>query len=223
MVGQPDAASINPPQQKRSRRTLERIVTASLEILAADGPAGLTVQRVVKRARSSVGSFYARFEGKEDLLDYIGERLWTEALDRWELALASRDWSGEDLSTVARGAVTLLVDADRSRTDYLKSLDEVSGRRSNAYELFQVQALEDVAGLLLERSAEMTHAEPTVAVRIALGAVMGVLDAENRAAGNPLDRETLISECTSLLIGYLADTGGSSVDGKSVEFFDVWS
>ena len=59
----PKPATINPPKQARSRRTLERIVEASLEILAAEGPDSLTVHRVVEKAGSSVGSFYARFEG----------------------------------------------------------------------------------------------------------------------------------------------------------------
>ena len=42
--------SLTPPKQTRSRRTLERIVQASLSILDEQGPAGLTVQAVVARA-----------------------------------------------------------------------------------------------------------------------------------------------------------------------------
>ena len=63
----PQAKHLNPPQQSRSQRTLERIVAASLELLATQGPSGLTVQAVVDKADSSVGSFYARFKGKDDL------------------------------------------------------------------------------------------------------------------------------------------------------------
>ncbi|GIS78817.1 MAG: hypothetical protein CM1200mP14_03830 [Gammaproteobacteria bacterium] len=61
---------LNPPKQSRSRQTLERIVQAALEILEEQGHKALTVQTVVDRAHSSVGSFYARFSGKEDLLDF---------------------------------------------------------------------------------------------------------------------------------------------------------
>ena len=53
--------------------TWMRIAKASLEILGEEGADGLTVQAIVQRAGSSVGSFYARFDGKEDLLDYLGE------------------------------------------------------------------------------------------------------------------------------------------------------
>ena len=63
---------LNAPKQSRSRQTLERIVQAALEILEGQGYAALTVKAVVERANSSVGSFYARFSGKEDLVDYLG-------------------------------------------------------------------------------------------------------------------------------------------------------
>jgi AcrR family transcriptional regulator len=223
MVGQPEPANINPPRQSRSRRPLERIVAASFEILATEGPAGLTVHRVVEKAESSVGSFYARFDGKEDLLDYLGERVWSEALERWNRAVESRDWASAELPGLVRGSVSLLVDAQRSRSVYLKALDQVSGRRANAYDLFRVQVLEGVAALLLSRASEMTHPQPSIAVRIGLGAVLGVLDAESRVARDRLDREVLVDECASLLLGYLAGNDAGDVDGAGVEFFDVWS
>ena len=89
----PDSPLLKPPLQTRSRRTLERIVAASMAILEEEGSAGLTVQAIVDRAESSVGSFYARFTGKDDLLTYLGERAWREASERWDEALATRDWS----------------------------------------------------------------------------------------------------------------------------------
>ncbi len=117
------SAHLNPPKQERSQQTLERIVAASLELLATEGPAGLTVHKVVEKADSSVGSFYARFKGKDDLLDYLGDRIWTEALERWTDALDSRDWSELSLGEMVEGAVGLLIDAQRSRSAYLRALD----------------------------------------------------------------------------------------------------
>ncbi|MGD8279645.1 MAG: helix-turn-helix domain-containing protein, partial [Gemmatimonadota bacterium] len=67
-------------------------MTAALELLERDGPDGVTVQGVVQRADSSVGSFYARFGGKDDLLHYLAERVWDEALERWNAALEARAW-----------------------------------------------------------------------------------------------------------------------------------
>jgi len=222
MTASPAPAQVNPPKQNRSRRTLERIVAASLELLATEGPSGLTVHRVVDKAESSVGSFYARFNGKEDLLDYLGERVWTEALDRWNDALTAHDWSAHELADLVRASIGLLVDAQRSRSVYLKAIDQVSGRRAHAYDTFRAEVLAGVARLLLTRADDMEHPSPDLAVRLGLRATMGVLDGEARAVHDRLDREVLVDECSRLLLGYLAGTDAATANSDGPEFFDIW-
>ena len=217
-----DISHVNPPKQSRSQRTLERIVEASLELLATEGPAGLTVQAVVAKANSSVGSFYARFKGKDDLLDYLGNRVWTEALERWSEALRSRAWGELELAEMVDGSIGLLIDAQRSRSAYLKALDWASGRHNDAYETFRTQLLTGLAEVLLTRSAEIDHADPSLAVRLGLRAVLGVVDAEFRAVENRITRETLAAECRALLLGYLTGSVGRGGDQDGVDFFDVW-
>ena len=73
-AGAAESSPVRPPVQARSRRTLARILDASLTLLGERGRDGLTVQDIVSRAGTSVGSFYARFSGKEDLL-----RTWKRA------------------------------------------------------------------------------------------------------------------------------------------------
>ena len=220
----PDSAGttlLNPPKQSRSRRTLERIVRASLDILEEEGPAGLTVQAVVARANSSVGSFYARFKSKDDLLDYLGARVWQEALDRWTEALASRNWAELELRELAAGSVGLLVDAQRSRSSYLRALDRAAGGSDEAYTAFRAHLLDGIAELLLARKVEIDHLRPELAVRLGLLGVLGVVDAEDPASGDPLPRAVLVTEATDLLLAYLAPAGpaGSS---EGVDFFDIW-
>jgi len=215
----------NPPKQSRSRRTLERIVQAALEILEEQGYTALTVQSVVDRANSSVGSFYARFSGKEDLLDYLGERVWDQALERWDGALGSRDWSEIDLQRLAEGSMALLVDIGASRAVYLRALDQARGVDGLAYNRFRDSVLGDVAGILLERRGEISHPEPELAVRLGLLAAEGMIEADRAAAG-PLPRDILASEAASLLLHYL--TAGSTPRARAraseeVDFFDIWS
>ena len=216
------AANLNPPRQHRSRRTLERIVAASLEILATEGPGALTVHKVVEKADSSVGSFYARFGGKEDLIDYLGEQVWREALERWNEAVVSRDWASLDLSEMAEGSVGLLIDAQRSRSAYLKALDWASGRQSDAYETFRGELLAGLGRLFLEHRDRITHPDPDLAVRLGLRAVLGVVDAEFRAVRDRLPRETLVDECRAMLLGYLTGEAGQRSEAGVVDFFDVW-
>lgn len=213
---------LNPPQQDRSKQTLERIVEASLEILATEGPAGLTVHKVVDKADSSVGSFYARFSGKDDLLDYLGDRIWTEALERWTEALESRDWGELELSEMVEGSVGLLIDAQRSRSAYLRALDWAAGGPSDAYRTFRSELLVGLGDILLGRASEMTHPEPELAVRLGLEAVQGVVEAEFRAVQHRLPRDRLIAEARALLLGYLTGRAGEPASGEGVEFFDVW-
>lgn len=223
MPSPPKPASINPPQQARSRRTLERIVAASLELLATEGLQGLTVHNVVEKAGSSVGSFYARFSGKDDLLDYLGERVWAEALERWNGALETRDWASLDLTEVVEGAVGLLIDAQRSRSAYLKALDRASGRQNDAYEAFRSQLLVGLGDLLLAHAGEISHPDPQRAVRLGLRAILGVVDAEFRATRDRLERGELVNEGRAMLLGYLTGDAGEASGTEGVDFFDVWS
>jgi AcrR family transcriptional regulator len=218
------STALKPPKQPRSRRTLERIVSAALDLLEAEGPTGVTVQAVVARARSSVGSFYARFRGKDDLLEYLSERVWDDALTRWNEAVESHAWSDMTLAQIVEGSVGLLFDVRRSRVDHLRQLDRMAGG-GDAYERFRRLLLESLEELLMGRQGEMRHAEPQLAVRLGLSAVLGVLDAGLDARPNPesepVDRDRLVSECTDLLLGYLV--GSAPERGtEPVEFFDVW-
>lgn len=213
----------NPPKQSRSRRTLERIVRASLEILETEGADALTVQAIVERAGSSVGSFYARFAGKDELLEYLGERVWREAAERWDEAVASREWGQLPLRSLADGSVRLLGEAGRSRATYLRALERTPGARDDAFHAFQAHVLTGMARLLLLRRDEIAHPDPEMAVRVGLRAVLGVLD-EGLARGPdalPLPRR--MEEATDLLLGYL--TGGKDAEGEDdggVDFFDIW-
>lgn len=213
---------LNPPKQDRSKQTLERIVAASLEILATEGPSGLTVHKVVDKADSSVGSFYARFKGKDDLIEYLGDRIWTEALERWTEALESRDWEELSLEEMAEGSVGLLIDAQRSRSAYLRALDWATGGPDNAYRTFRAELLVGLGDILLRRADEMTHPDPPLGVRLGLRAVQGLVEAEFRETADRLPRATLIEECRSLLLGYLTEEVPESPRSEDVEFFDVW-
>ena len=176
---------LNPPKQSRSRKTLERIVQAALEILGEQGHKALTVQTVVDRADSSVGSFYARFSGKEDLLDYLGERLWDEALERWDSAIRSRNWSEIDLQEIAESSVSLLVEMGVSRAVYLRALDQAQGMNGVAYNRFRDRVLGDVAEILLTCQGEISHPEPDLAVRLGLLAAEGMIQGDQAALGGP--------------------------------------
>lgn len=214
------------PRQDRSRRTLERIVRAALAILEEQGPDALTVQAVVSRARSSVGSFYARFGGKEDLLAYLDRRLWEEAMERWDAAVAARAWDALEMEERLEGAVRLLVEAHDARAASLRALDGAgNGAGGAGFERFRRHVLDGLAELLLRGRQAIAHADPDVAVRIGLAAVTGLVGTLDPATGRPLPADVLVREGRTLLAAYLTGRGPSEGDeesGSEVDFFDVW-
>ena len=212
--------SPKPPKQTRSRKTLERIVGAGLALLEEGGPEAVTVQAVVARSRSSVGSFYARFRGKDDLLEHLRDHLRSSAEAEWSETLEGSSWD-ESLSAIAAKAVDLLLDL-RPRCDARVRAAErlVAGDVDHAQPGHD--ALEELAARLLERRHEIAHPDPDFAVRIALTAVLGVGEHMRALSANAeaADYEKLREECLRLVLSYLTDR--ASGDASSVDFFDVW-
>lgn len=60
-----------PPQQRRSRESLERILDAAESLIRERGFDSMTIADVVQRSGSSVGSLYARFDNKIGLLQAV--------------------------------------------------------------------------------------------------------------------------------------------------------
>jgi AcrR family transcriptional regulator len=209
------------PRQTRSRRTLERIVAAGLAILEEEGPDAVTVQAVVARARSSVGSFYARFRGKEDLLSYLAEHARDSALAEWRISADQAPPSTALVGDAIRAAVQSLIDVRERWDAAVKSTSALADRASD-YDAFRRGIVEELASRLLARRAQITHPNPDVAVRVGLWAVLGVLDHEGSAeTPTDLEADALRQECVVLLASYLV--GRHEPAAEQVDFFDVWS
>jgi len=70
-----DLVGFRPPQQARSREALRKLMTAAEEVLAEVGYEECTMAAVAERAGVSVGSIYRRFEGRDQLLAALKERV----------------------------------------------------------------------------------------------------------------------------------------------------
>ena len=209
-------ARIADPKQARSRRTLERIVAAGIQLLEEGGPDAVTVQAVVRRARSSVGSFYARFQGKDDLLEHLREQVRSSTEAEWKGAVAAEPWEGS-LEQAAARAVELLLERRPRYDARLRTASRLVSAGEDAE--LRRKALDELAARLLERKDEITHADPERAVRIGLAAVLGV--GQHARGDNDGGADALGTECTQLLLGYL--TGRARDHTHNVDFFDVWA
>ncbi|MFH1764299.1 MAG: TetR/AcrR family transcriptional regulator [Gemmatimonadota bacterium] len=225
--------ALRPPKQARSRETLDRIAQAALELMEEGGVEGATVAAIVGRAGASVGSFYARFAGKDDLIRYLQDRIWSEARDRWDAALKTQDWGDLSTESVVEAVVGLLLRsfrADYHQREVLgreRRQDEEGARR--VFEFHQ-HILSTVTPLFLTHRKEITHPDPEWAIRLgyrfAVGAIREMLELEGAVGivDGAATAEAIIPELARAGIAYLAarraDDGPG--DTREVDFFDPW-
>ena len=73
MARRPPAVPRRRPKQDRSRQIVEAIQQAGLQILEADGPSGLTTNRIAELAGVSIGSLYRYYPNKEAIVADVYE------------------------------------------------------------------------------------------------------------------------------------------------------
>lgn len=74
------------PERKERERSqiIEAIVQASLDILATEGYAALSVRRIAARIEYSTGVIYHYFQDKDEIIRAVAERGYRQILDRIE-------------------------------------------------------------------------------------------------------------------------------------------
>jgi AcrR family transcriptional regulator len=109
-VAFPTPRSRRAPKQDRSRAIVSAIVAAGRELLARDGPASLTTNRIAERAGVSIGSLYRYFADKDAILAAV-----YDADTRREVAeIRAADGWAIDTAPLAE-AVAMIVDFQLDR------------------------------------------------------------------------------------------------------------
>lgn len=113
---------VRPPQQERSQRTLERLLDAAEALILEEGVDAANVAAVAKRAKSSVGAFYARFPDKETLVRAVCERFAIQARATMDAVLEPSRWQGQSLEAVLAAGLRFTLRAARERRALLSGL-----------------------------------------------------------------------------------------------------
>ncbi len=201
------------PKQTRSQRTQERLLRATERLLVSHRFETITVEQIVKAARSSVGSFYARFRDKDALLPLLYER-YDHSLGK-EREKCSHDgpWKSGDLREIAGAIADLFVQTYRARPFLLRALalyvrsqpqdiDDATRRRRESQHQFLVDAL-------LACGEQIHHPAPRRAVEFALYFAATacrdrILFADSTHAGALQgDDAELQREIRHMIVGYL--------------------
>ena len=207
-----ESAPVRAPVQARSRRTLSRILDATRALLAEKGKEALTVQDIVARAKTSVGSFYQRFSGKEELLAYLEQGVWTRARSDWDELLAARIESASTLADRVRAVVAVIV--EMSTDEGLTHWDQGTGDGEQLARHMRA----GVMRTLLERREDIRHPDPEHAIALGYAAVTGA----TRARPEGWADEFLIEELSRLWRCYLGGEPSGGRRGGSVDYFQVW-
>ena len=206
------------PKQHRSRRTLQRISRAALELIAQNGVEGTTVGAIARRAGSSVGSFYARFDGKNDLLRYLDEHIWETVEQQWSEALAD-GLMDRPIDELVRGLARLYADLDlvhRGARDAIGRVLRGPGAGPSDVALrIRGRVREDSQRLLLARRDAIVHSDAALAVET----VCRTLE----TSASLLEPVFLEDLCAALVSHLVGDRDSSQSSGVRVEFFDIWS
>jgi len=182
-------SSVSPPQQARSRATLERLLDAAEALIRERGPAGLSVPEVVRRARSSTGSFYARFRDKNALLRAVEERFFANLEALLDSLLDEDRW--RDVPTPALVAVCVreMLRGVEAHAELLRAFAFRSAQQPGfeaEVQRFRERMVHGFRRLLLSRRDEMGHPDPELAIDMALEAAFAFMQSRILSGGRPL-------------------------------------
>jgi AcrR family transcriptional regulator len=174
-----EAAQLRPTQQRRSQRSLERIVEALESLIEEKTFEEITVTEVCQRAKVAVGTFYDRVGNKDALLEHLRRRFYVEILAQIDQAFAPGRFDG--LSPQAMLAINAreMVALHRRRQGAIRATI-VEARRSAAFaaharELNAILMQRVTTTWLRKRDALVPGVDPEQLVRSAFLLAVGFL------------------------------------------------
>jgi AcrR family transcriptional regulator len=172
--------SVARPKQARSERTLHRLLDAAESLIEETGSADVSIPEIVRRARSSVGGFYARFRDKNELLRALEERFFREQRARLERLTRPEAWGSAGVPAIVRACTAELVGVFRTRRALIRAfvaraVHDVEFR--GEAQRFEREVADRVTALLLSRPGAIGHPRPEVGVPIAIAIVFGAMTA----------------------------------------------
>lgn len=205
---------LRPPQQNRSRDSLERVLEAGEELLIDKGWDGFTVQEVSRRARVSIGSIYARAPSKERLILAVYDRaIGRIAEDNAARLAPDAHWEGLTPRELIEAAVAEFSRQTLRHEPFLRvvmnrsPVDPAIRKRADV----QIRLLSTRWEALLARHKQSLNvADPDLAIEVAFRMVFATV--ARRIANGPdfgsnsrIADERLIEELGAAIAAYLLD------------------
>ncbi|MGO4004951.1 TetR/AcrR family transcriptional regulator [Pseudomonas fluorescens] len=210
----PTAIASNPPKQGRSRVALEKLLKATREILSEGTFEQLTISGISKRSGVSVGSIYARFEGKDELFLAVMVDVLAELDAEWADLMNSLRSRQLPLIEKVPSIISALAEHLKSHASILKPfMARGSDPRVAVFgKATHLKTAQKFKELLLESQAEFKHPDSDHAVSAcfsiayaSLARFLGLGSAAD-AAGEG-DWEQLKRDLGVMCVGFLKNEG----------------
>lgn len=210
---------IRPPQQARTRESLNRLLDVAESLIAKNGFDSTGIVEIAQHAGSSVGGFYRRFRDKEALLHALHERFCEEARATADAALDPARWDGTPTAEVLTEFSAFLVQIYRERAGLLRAFllrggDDVAVRERSD-RLFEYLA-DRLRILLRGRRHEVMHPNPALAASFGLHVVIGTLNhiVQSQPAALRLSDHRLANELGRVFRAYLGAVSSRSLSHR---------
>ena len=112
---------VHEPLQQRSRKTLERVLNAFVELLAKKPFEEITMAELARRSRIAVTSIYARFENKQALVLAAHERHRDEMIREIDQLLDPVRWGAANLEVIIHQVMAGIITDRRARLPLLRA------------------------------------------------------------------------------------------------------
>lgn len=214
------------PQQERSRESLEKLLTAAIEVLGQHGVEGTTIPRIAQHAGLTPGSVYRRFKDKEALLESAILRL----LERQDESLHNMtpDMVKEiSLRVFAETTINNLIIGYRARAPMIRAIRQfLRSRRGTPFRKkaarLEISTYEQLVDLFMTHADRIGHPDTRRAVATGLMMVINtatelIVMHDDLSAWKellPTDDQALKRELVRAFLNYLGVEEAPGAAGK---------
>lgn len=198
-------------EQERSVRTQDALLDAAESLFGRNGVADTSVTDVARHAGRSVGSLYHHFTNKATLVSAVVDRILGDLESTAVGAVDPARWEGHDIRSIVRTYVSNSLDLRDRRPGYKRVIIEVAltdPATADRYQRFRRRLDDGLTTLLVARSAEIGHPDPSLAARFCIDQLTAMLTARLDSDGTPSQLEddpdtTFIEESLGSVVSYL--------------------
>lgn len=160
------------PVQERSRAMVERILDAATRVLASNGYAQMSTNRVAEEAEVSIGSLYRYFAGKDEIIAELQARASAGIVG--ELTEAMADAAALPVYEGTRHVVATLVASLQARGPLISAMiNEVPlGTHTNSLPEVERGLAQFTRLYVVQRAPQMPRAELEARIYLAMGVTL---------------------------------------------------